>query len=50
MDIFLLEFDIYQVKVAPNCFKRHTNSDVLIFFKKKFCLMSGLTYTMSDVT
>ena len=24
--------------------------DVLIFFKKKFCLMSGLKFTLSDVT
>ena len=24
--------------------------DVLIFFKKKFCLMSDLNFTLSDVT
>ena len=36
MDMCCLpKFDIYQGTVAPNSFKRHTNSDVLFFSKKK---------------
>ena len=47
MDMCLLKFNIYQSTVAPNCFKNHTN---LILFKKNVCLMSDLTFTLSDVT
>ena len=45
-------FDTYQVTVAPNCFKSHTQTlDLLLLFKKKKngCLMSGLKFTLSDV-
>ena len=41
-------FDIYQIPVALNCFKSHTNSLCLIFFFKK--KMPGLKITLSDVT
>ena len=36
MNICLPNFDIYQDTVAPNCFKSHTNLDVLIFYKSTF--------------
>ena len=48
MDMCILKFDIYQGKVAPNCLKNDA-FDILIFFKKKFCLMSDLKFTLSDV-
>ena len=35
MDICLPKFDIYQGKVAPNCFKSYTNSWFPDFFQKK---------------
>ena len=50
MGMNLPKFYIYQGTGATNCFKSHTNLDVLIFFKKKFCLMSGLKFTLSDAT
>ena len=40
IDICLPKFDLYQGTVAL---------DVLIFFKKEFCLVSGLKFTLSDV-
>ena len=40
--------------VSANCFKNHTNSLYSVFFffpqEKKFCLMSSLKFTLSDVT
>ena len=48
MDMCLPKFDIYQGTVAPECFKSLTN--IQIFFERKFCLMSGLKFTLSDVT
>ena len=51
MDTCLPSFDICQGTVAPNCFKSHTNTRCPdLFQKKKFCLMSGLNFTLSDVT
>ena len=50
MDTWLPKFDIYQGKVAQNCFKIHTNYRCPNFLQKKFCLMSGLTFALSDVT
>ena len=54
MDICFHKVDIYQGLVAPSCFKSHTNSSCHDFFPKKktkkFCVMSGLTFTLSDVT
>ena len=53
MDMCLPKFDRYRSAVAPNCSKSHTNSWCSDFFKKKkkaFCLMSGLIFTLSDVT
>ena len=45
------KLDNYQCTVAPNCFKNHTNSWCHDFIqKKKFCLISGLKFTLSDVT
>ena len=35
MDMCISRFDIYQIPVAPNCFKRHTNSLCSNFFQKK---------------
>ena len=46
----LPKFDIYQGAVFSNCFKSYKAVDVLIFFKKKFCLMSGLKFTFSNET
>ena len=46
----------YQGTVAPNSFNSHTNSWCPDFFqkkqkrKKRFCLMSGLKFTLPDVT
>ena len=53
MDINFPKFDIYQgTKELQIAFLRATQIlDVLIFFfKKKFCLMSGLKFTLSDPT
>ena len=49
MGMCLPKFDIYPGTVARNCFKNHANLDALTFFKKKFCLLSGLKFTMPDV-
>ena len=46
MDMWLPKYDIYQGKVAANCFKSHTYS----FFFLMFCLMSVLKFTLPDVT
>ena len=43
IDMNLPTFDIYQGTKSQSL-------DVLIFFKKTFCLMSGLKYTLSDAT
>ena len=49
-DVCLLKFDNYQ-GTGINFFLRVTQTlDVLIFFKKTFCPMSGLKFTLSDVT
>ena len=50
MDMSLSRFDIYQGTGAANCLKNHTDSWCPYFFKKIFCLMSSLKFTMSDVT
>ena len=50
MDMSLPRFDIYQGTGAANCLKNHTDSWCPYFFKKIFCLMSSLKFTMSDVT
>ena len=50
MDIYLTKFDIYQGKVASNCLKSTQTLDVLIFSRKRYCQMSGLKFTLSDVT
>ena len=49
MDMSLPKFDIYQGTGAKDFLKNQT-LDVLIFFKEKFCLMSGLKFTLPDVT
>ena len=50
MDMYLAKFDIHQGKLAPSCFKSHTNSRCPDFFqKKKFCLTTGLKITFSDI-
>ena len=45
MDMSLSKFDICQGTRATNCFESHTSSWCPHFFKKKFCLMSGLQFT-----
>ena len=50
MDMCLPKFDIYQGTVAPNFLRAKQTLDVLIFFKKRFCLMPSLKFTLSDVT
>ena len=53
MDINLPKFDIYQGTGATNCFESHTNSlcpHFFFFFKKKFCIMPGLKFALSDST
>ena len=50
MNMCLPKFDIYQSTVALNYFKSHTNYWCSDFFQKKFCLMSDLKFTTSDVT
>ena len=49
MDMSLPKFDICQGTGAKDFLKNQT-LDVLIFFKEKFCLMSGLKFTLPDVT
>ena len=51
-DMRLHKFDVYQGKVVLRVVLRATETlDIMIFFKKKcFCLMSGLTFTLSDAT
>ena len=46
----LPKFDIYQGTVAQNCFRSHTNSWCPDFFQKKSCRMSGLKFTLFDMT
>ena len=51
MDMYFLpEFDAYQGPIAPSYFKSHANSWYSYFFQKKVCLMSGLKFTLFDVT
>ena len=50
MDMYLFKLDIYQDAIAPNYFESHTNFLCPDFFQKKSILMSGLTFTLSDVT
>ena len=50
MDMCFPEFANYQGTVASNCFKSHTNSRCPDFFQKKVCLVSGLKFTLCDVT
>ena len=49
IDMCLPKFDIFQSKVAQNCFRSHTNSWCPEFFQKKFCLMSDLKLTLSII-
>ena len=52
MEMSLTKFDIYQcINQKLQIVLRATqNLYVLIFFSKKLCLMSGLKFTLSDVT
>ena len=52
MEMSLTKFDIYQcINQKLQIVLRATQTlDVLIFFNKKLCLMSGLKFTLSDVT
>ena len=51
MDMNLPKLDIYQgIKELQIVLKARKILDVLIFFNKKFCLMSGLKFTLSDAT
>ena len=50
MDMSLPNFDIYQGKELQINLRATQTLDVLIFFKKKFCLMSGLKFTLSNAT
>ena len=52
MEMSLIKFDIYQcINQKLQIVLRATQTlDVLIFFNKKLCLMSGLKFTLSDVT
>lgn len=47
---FLPKFDIYQSIVSQLLSEPHKLSYVLIFFKRQFCLMSGLKFSLPDVT
>ena len=51
-EMSLTKFDIYQcINQKLQIVLRATQTlDVLIFFNKKLCLMSGLKFTLSDVT
>ena len=49
MEMWLPKFDIYQGAVPLNCFKSHTNSSCPDFSQKRFYLVSGLKFTLSDV-
>ena len=46
----LPEFDAYQGAAAPSYFKSHTYSWCPYFFQKKVFPMSGLKFTLIDVT
>ena len=50
MDMNLRKFDIYQGKELQIILKATQTLDVLIFFNKKFCLMPGLKFTLSNAT
>ena len=50
MDMSLPKCDIYQGTVATNCFKTQKILKSSVFFKKRFCLMSGLKFNLSGVT
>ena len=51
MDMNLPKLDIYQgIKELQIVLKARKILDVLIFFNKKFCLLSGLKFTLSDAT
>ena len=50
MDMSLPNFDIYQGKELQINLRATQTLDVLIFLKKKFCLMSGLKFTLSNAT
>ena len=51
LDADLPKFEIYQGTVSPNCFKSPKNSWCPDFCsKKRLCLMSGLKFTLSNVT
>ena len=51
METSLPKFDVYQgINPELQIVLRVTQTlDVLIFFNKKFCLMSGLKFTLSEV-
>ena len=50
MDMSLPKFVIYQSKELQIILRATQTLDVPIFFKKKFCLMSGLKFTFSNAT
>ena len=49
MFMCLPKFDIYDGKITVNCFKSYPNSFSWFFFKRKFCLMYGFKFTLSEV-
>ena len=50
MDMSLPKFGIHEGTGATNCFRSLINCCCPHFFQEKFCLMSGLKFTLSDVT
>ena len=50
MDMCLSKFDIYHGTVTPVCFKSHRNSWCPDFFSKKKICLSGLKFTLFEVT
>ena len=50
MDMSLLKCDIYQGKELQVILRDTKALELLIFFKKKFCLIPGLKFTLSGVT
>ena len=49
MDMRLFKFDIYQGG-ATIALRAAETLDVLLFSKKRFCMMSGQKFTLSDAT
>ena len=49
MDMFLPKFIFIKLQQLQIVLRARQTLDVLVFYKSKFCLMSGLNFTLPDV-